>query len=207
VGIPTVAVVENMSELKLPGLAAELETLIERHELSTAAADDLRQLVGTPQAVFGSSHVTRLKEMWGIDASFSVPLLGELAASADAGVPHVLSQPDSEASSLYGQIAEAVDAEVSSLASLTLPGVRYTEADNLVAITLPDGTAQSISPLELRRRCRSPSNTPDSLPADVAPVDIVPMGNYAISVRWNDGHQSLLPYAAFIDEYSSSLAR
>ena len=65
-------------------------------------------------------------------------------------------------------------------------------------IALPDGTQQSITPHELRRQCRSPSNTPEDLPADLSPLDFVTMGNYAVSVRWSDGHQSLLPYSSFI---------
>ena len=55
--------------------------------------------------------------------------------------------------------------------------------------------------VELRRRCCSPSNRPDALPAELTPLDLVPMGNYAVSVRWSDGHQSLLPYRSFVEGY------
>ena len=55
--------------------------------------------------------------------------------------------------------------------------------------------------LQLRRRCCSPSNRPDELPADLTPLDLVPMGNYAVSVGWSDGHQSLLPYRSFVEGY------
>ena len=54
-----------------------------------------------------------------------------------------------------------------------------------------------------RRACRSPSNDPDNLPDDLSLLDSVPMGNYAISVRWSDGHQSLLPYRSFIEGYGA----
>lgn len=30
----------------------------------------------------------------------------------------------------------------------------------------------------------------DRIPRDVAPVEIHPVGNYAISVRWSDGHDT-----------------
>ena len=60
---------------------------------------------------------------------------------------------------------------------------------------------QSITPIELRRLCRYPSNDLDAIPQDVYPLDMVPMGNYALSVRWSDGHQSLIPYASFVEGY------
>jgi len=68
-------------------------------------------------------------------------------------------------------------------------------------IALAGGEVQSISPHELRRLCRSPSNDVGSLPDDLMPVDCMPMGNYAVSVRWSDGHQSLIPYASFVDGF------
>ena len=64
---------------------------------------------------------------------------------------------------------------------------------------------QSIDPYALRRQCRSPSNRPDELPDGLAPLDFVPMGNYAVSVRWNDGHQSFIlhiPYASFVEGWA-----
>jgi DUF971 family protein len=39
----------------------------------------------------------------------------------------------------------------------------------------------------------------DRVRDDVAPVELVPLGRYAVSVRWNDGHQSLMPYRSFLD--------
>ena len=202
VGIPTVAVVENMSELRLSELSMQLEGLLSKHSIADEAADELRQLVAQPASVFGKSHVTQLKEMWGISASFSLPLLPEVAGSADGGVPLVVTQPEGEAADLYASLAAAVDTEVSALATLELPGILYSSEEKAVLIASPNGgEMQKISPIELRKRCRSPSNTPDSLPDDLEPLDVVPMGNYAVSIRWSDGHQSLLPYASFVDGY------
>ena len=81
-----------------------------------------------------------------------------------------------------------------------LPTLMYFGSKNEVMIQ-HNGTMQTISPLALRKRCRSPSNRVDELPADLVPVEILPMGNYAVFVRWSDGHQSLLPYESFIDGY------
>ena len=82
------------------------------------------------------------------------------------------------------------------------PQLRYDASDGMVHITLPgDAPPQSIDAIELRRRCCSPSNRPDELPADLTPLDLVPMGNYAVSVGWSDGHQFLLPYRSFVEGY------
>ena len=78
VGIPTVAVVENMAGVSLPSLAADADAFAAKHELSSDAADELRALLTKRVSIFGESHVGRLKDMWGIDASFSLPLLQEV---------------------------------------------------------------------------------------------------------------------------------
>ena len=201
VGIPTVAVIENMSGLRLTSLRAKAEELILKHSLTSAAADDFRELCAAEQTIFGESHVPRLKDMWGIAASFRLPLLPDVAASADGGVPLVVGAPESDAASVYAELAAAVHSEVSALDTLELPQVMYSEEQKQVLIALPDGSTQSLAPQELRRACRSPSNDPDNLPEDLFPLDCLPMGNYAISVRWSDGHQSLLPYASFVQGY------
>lgn len=201
VGIPTVAVVENMNGLQLPRLAEEAETLITKHDLSDAAASDFRELLRTTQDIFGEGHVRQLKAMWGINASFSLPILPELAKSADSGVPFVTSAPESDAAAVYAQLAEAVDTEVSALATRQVPQIMYSQDENTVLIANIDGSLQRMSPIELRKRCVSPANRPDDLPADLQPIDFVPMGNYAVSVRWTDGHSSLLPYESFVENY------
>jgi Mrp family chromosome partitioning ATPase len=178
VGIPTVAVLENMSGMGSDAaLAAKGEAYIQRHGLSADAAAELRDLLSSVEPVFGASHVAQLKEMWGIAASITMPLLPSVAASADDGIPLYVSLPESDAASTYDALASAVDAEVSALEGLVLPQIMYLQDENRIATMLPDGSSQSISPLELRRRCRSPSNNPDALPDDLAPLDFVPMGN------------------------------
>ena len=88
--------------------------------------------------------------------------------------------------------------------TLTLPLPRPlplppTPTPDQVLVLLPGGGIQTIDAYALRRLCRSPSNRPDELPPDLAPLEFAPLGNYAMSVRWSDGHQSLIPYRSFVE--------
>jgi len=194
-----------MARLSLPSLDADADAFASKHALPDEAAAELRALLARQASVplFGESHVEQLQQMWGIDASFSLPLTPDVAASADGGVPLVVSQPTSDAAATYTQLATAVAREVRALGTRPRPQLMYLSESNQVAIITPDGGSQAISPVALRRLCRSPSNVPEAVPDDVTPLDIVPMGNYAVSVQWSDGHQSLLPYASFVEGWSS----
>ena len=129
--------------------------------------------------------------------------LTQVASSADDGVPLVVATPDSTAATVYKDLATAVDLEVGRLGERQLPQIMFSSEEQRILIAISDGSMQTISPLELRRRCRSPSNTPDQLPQDLAPLDFAPMGNYAVSVRWSDGHESLIPYESFVEGFQS----
>ena len=61
--------------------------------------------------------------------------------------------------------------------------------------------SQRLTAVALRRLCRSPANNPEAIPPGVAPTDWVPLGRYAVSIQWSDGHQSLMPYRSFVDGY------
>lgn len=119
-------------------------------------------------------------------------------------MPHVVSHPSSAASALFLQLAAAVDREVFKnelkQAQQAQTVVDFDAASNEVAATI-GGVRYALSPIELRRKCRSPVNVPDSCPPDLAPVEIEPMGNYAVSIVWSDGHQSLFPYATFTGHF------
>ena len=224
VGIPTLAVMENMCGLQLSGVDAAAEGFAAKHGLSADAAAELRALMGSQlqgdgAALFGASHVQSLQQMWGIEAAFSLPLMPALASSTDDGVPLVVSQPQSAAARTYDALAAALEREVAGLRDVVRPVCMYSSDERRVLVLLPSGGdergsggggdgvgvggggegPQSIDPYDLRRLCRSPSNQPDNLPDGLIPIDFVPMGNYAVSVRWNDGHQSLIPYASFVE--------
>ena len=111
----------------------------------------------------------------------------------------MVSQPDGDASRAYAQLADAVIRELDALRAVAKPTCMYSSEQQLVLVLLPGGGIQTIDSYALRRLCRSPSNRPDDLPPNLAPLEFAPLGNYAMSVRWSDGHQSLLPYRSFVE--------
>ena len=77
--------------------------------------------------------------------------------------------------------------------------LRQQGADRL-AITWRDGAETVIAVRDLRLACGCAHCVdewtgeqrldPDSVPADVKPTRIEPVGRYAIQIAWSDGHES-----------------
>jgi Mrp family chromosome partitioning ATPase/DUF971 family protein len=192
--------------------------LLNGRSTADALADELVQIVLAQQQgeksargaqtteriqIFGPGHKQRLTEQWGIEHSFSVPLLQQIAANGDKGTPYVLEYPDSEPTKIYIQLAKAVVSEIAKAKYSTLSSSRPTivyDKDRHV-LTVDD---DELAPATLRRACRCASCVeemtgrqilvPSQVSDAVAPVKMGATGNYAWSVDWSDGHRSLFPY-------------
>jgi Mrp family chromosome partitioning ATPase/DUF971 family protein len=189
VEVPCVAVVENMSYFTAPES-------------------------GVKHFIFGPGHRSRLQNDYGIANAFSMPIEPTLSAQSDAGVPFVISHPESETSAVYNLISAAVVQEVSKLlyGGLSAPLVEFDkESGELVVTTTDDLPIQRIWPATLRRQCRcalcidemsgAPKLDPSTVSESIRPMQLVPVGNYAIQVAWSDGHESLYPYRRFVDNW------
>lgn len=44
---------------------------------------------------------------------------------------------------------------------------------------------------------------PEDVSDKIKPLEMAPVGNYALGVTWSDGHKSLFPYRAFVEHYKS----
>jgi Mrp family chromosome partitioning ATPase/DUF971 family protein len=225
VNVPCIAVVENMAyyevenkvKLDVEALqAAFVEKLtasgvcqngVTPDELAAElvqAAVDSTPAVGDKEHVriFGPGHTKRLSEQWGIEHTFSMPLMDSIAANGDSGTPFVLANPDSPQTAIYKALASSVVSEVSkakySKESLR-PVVEFNKEDRKIEV---DDSA--MAPVELRRACRCASCVeemtgrqiliPSSVKETIEPLKMYPTGNYALSVDWSDGHKSLYPY-------------
>merc|ERR1719183_2448313 len=86
--------------------------------------------------IFGKGHKERLAKSFGIENTFSVPLLDKIASHGDSGKPYVLENPTSNVSQIYTSLAETVVSEVAKLAemAITRPSVRYDDKEHVITM-------------------------------------------------------------------------
>jgi Mrp family chromosome partitioning ATPase/DUF971 family protein len=160
--------------------------------------------------IFGMGHAKRLSQQYGIEHTFSIPLLPTIAANGDAGTPYVLEHPSTPQSNVFKQLASAVVSEVAKIkysGGSQRPIVEYRKDEHVIVVSnlgSKSTAAHSMTPATLRRSCRCAACVEEftgrqllelrSIPETVAPRKMYPTGNYALSVDWSDGHRSLYPY-------------
>eukprot|EP00986_Skeletonema_menzelii_P008483 scaffold3598_cov139-Skeletonema_menzelii.AAC.7 len=230
VNVPCIAVVENMAyfekeksanvEVDYVTLTDQfLQVLKERDDIADeVAADVVSSLVATVKEnvqntgkgeiekirIFGQGHKRRLSEQWGIEHTFSVPLVSTIAKNGDSGTPFILENPSSPQADTYKELAKVVARETSKVlfSKASRPNLSYQSEDHAIRVDGMDhGT---LSPAELRRECRCAACVeeltgkqilnPESIPESIQPMSLSPTGNYAVSIDWSDGHRSLYPY-------------
>lgn len=170
------------------------------------------------QHIFGAGHRGRLADMWGITNTVQMPLVADVASCGDRGVPFIIANSDSEHSVAFSELAQAVVREVSKLkySANDRPQLSFQPAEGTITIET-EGDKQVMPSADLRRQCRcalcveefsgKPLLDPDTVAADIVPSDFAPIGNYAVSVQWSDGHSSLFPYSAFARGYKARTKR
>ena len=216
VNIPCVAVVENMAEYSTYKFSQEFYRELGEKTAAVAAASgsvepvikciqDAIEAQQTPLRLFGDGHSKRLREMWGIDNLVSLPLLQEVSICGDAGMPYVISNPDSAVSKTMKDLAGGVIDEISRLseadaAELSNFALDYNENTGMIRY----GKYGEILPKALRADCRCATCVEEftgkslldknSISEKIKPLGMAPIGRYAISVDWSDGHKSLYPF-------------
>lgn len=191
VSVPSIAVVENMSYFVAPD-------------------------TDTKHFIFGKGHKQRLVEQYGVKNSFSMPIDPELSEQSDIGVPYVVAHPDSLLAKEYHQMASTVVREVAKIkfGGLTRPDVSFEEESGYIVVKKAQSLEeQKIWPPTLRRQCRCALCVDEmtgrvrlkaeDVAETVKPAHIAPVGNYAVSISWSDGHPSLFPYSRFVDDWES----
>jgi len=177
--VPTVAVVENMSYFVCGNCS-------ERHE------------------IFGQGAMRKLIDQFGIQNAFSLPVEPEVSAACDSGDPIVAEKPDSEIAGCYRDLADAVIREISKLLFSDAEKPQVSFAPGKGVVFTADGQEKVFAPAELRRGCRCAQCVNEmtgekmlrdsDVGEDIVPEQISPMGNYAVTVSWSDGHSSIYPF-------------
>lgn len=187
--VPTLGVVENMSYFTCPDCKSK-------------------------HRIFGEGARQRLKSAYGFKNSFEVPMEPALCRAGDTGLPVVLENPKDPLSSIYLDIANKTYAEMVKLkeSGTGFPNLLYNVGLNC-ELEYPDGRIVEIVPSDLRKACRcaacidemtgAPLLDPNSVPDDIFPQKVEPVGNYAVSIHWSDDHRSIYPYESLIKDFDS----
>ena len=236
VNIPCIAVVENMAEYSTyafpegfyeslgakAATAAAVSTAFNKDptkamEAVTKVIRDAVEAQKKPRKLFGDGHNTRLRDMWGIENIISIPLLEEVSSSGDTGIPHVLRYPDSEIASSMTELAEGVVTELARLSSIVSTAAPLA-VDRITNEIIFEGVSR-IPSKNLRLDCKcavcveeftgKKLVNADKISNDLKPMSTAPIGRYAVSVDWSDGHKSLYPFrqiAALVESEAKALA-
>ena len=220
--------VMGMDEKAAVGMAGELVKIVQQNIQNAATSansntdddadgdNEMEQI-----RIFGPGHKRRLSEQFGIEHSYSIPLLGQIAQNGDSGTPFILEHPNSPQADIYRQLASSVVSEIAKAKSkgAKRPTVTFNSEEHMLQVndigSEESGEAvkdedededkdSTISPAELRRECRCAACVeeltgkqildPTSVRETIKPLNMYPTGNYALSVDWSDGHKSLYPY-------------
>lgn len=157
---------------------------------------------------FGRGKST-LQERFGLATLAELPI-----------VPGVsdLAKPDAGADmEELARLAENVHRAIgkSRIEAESHPEVSF--ADGYIHIKWPDGEEDDIPPYNLRCACPcaacideytgQPILDPNSVPRNIQPQTMQPLGNYAVSIAWTDGHSSGIFAWEFLREFGKHIAR
>ncbi len=145
--------------------------------------------------IFGQGGGEKLKERFGIEVLGQLPILPQLTLSIQEPLAneYIMQTVDSAMRALGKR----------SILQTEIPQIQFDDKE--VTLTWPDGTRYQISNRELRLSCRCALCANEltgekifsekNLLPNIAAKQIAPLGNYALSIAWNDGHASgIYPY-------------
>jgi Mrp family chromosome partitioning ATPase/DUF971 family protein len=172
VNVPILGVIENMAYFVAPDTSAKYY-------------------------IFGEQKAGALSKRFGVKTLVEVPIQEDLSGG--------ISEYQANA-----YIQKAADELLKSLASQS-PDSGLKDAgfrEGQVVLVFNDGRELSARAFDLRANCQCALCVseltgkqlvdPKKIPADINPVEILPLGNYAVGITWSDGHASgIYPYNMF----------
>src|SRR3989338_6227 len=147
--------------------------------------------------IFGQNARQSLNERFGIGLLAEFPLLAQLTYPMDSSVGNDF-------------IRQALDRIMMALGKSTVqqkevPQIQFDSRK--VTLAWSDGTQIQVSNRDLRLSCRCAVCINEmtgerilqekDVRSDIVPQEVIPLGNYAVGITWNDGHASgIYPYRA-----------
>jgi ATP-binding protein involved in chromosome partitioning len=136
--------------------------------------------------VFGDSH--------SLENRFGIKILVEIRLIPDLNLKEYMNKA---ADSLLAVLEER------NKGDQRIPQVAFSQQS--IQLKFPDGKTLNLDNRDVRLACQcavcvnemtgQKTLNPSKIRPDIAPVEITPLGNYAIGISWNDGHSSgIYPY-------------
>ncbi len=140
--------------------------------------------------LFGDSHT--LEKRFGVKTLVEIPLIANLALE-----PYMTAGAEAMLKALH---AQAQNKESLPQASFDAEHIYLKYADGRhVQVSNHDVRLNCMCALCVNELTGQKLITPAKIRPDIAPKEIVPLGNYALSITWNDGHSSgIYPYSMFL---------
>ena len=175
VDIPVLGIIENMSYFLCPSCGERAE-------------------------IFGNGGARAEADRLGVPFLGEIPLHIDIRVTSDSGQPIVVSAPQSLHAQIYRDIAARAwsELEIASGARLSPPKLELSGDHKTLTATFEDGGVAEL-PAELLR-VMSPSaevqgHSPDqrvtvAKKRQVKIKDLTPVGNYAVKINFDDGHNT-----------------
>lgn len=177
VSVPTLALVENMSFIRCDGC-------------------------DKPMKPFGNGYLDKLQSDFNIPFAFKLPIFQSVSEKGDEGIPFVLSED------ITGKEIRQVFMDMARLvleSSCEKEDVQVTvlkEDDKFFIQVQSGGKDGKIGAYDLRIQCQCAACVDEmtgepilqlkDVDRSVRPLDIMKTGNYAVRIKWSDGHSSSL---------------
>ncbi len=153
---------------------------------------------GKKYYIFGEQKAGALSARFGVKTLVEIPIQQDLSGDMRSYQPNAYVQKAVE------ELIKSVENSQKDQCSLKDAGYR----DGQVVLVFSDGRELSAKAFDLRAGCPCASCVSEvtgkrlldvkKIPADINPVDILPLGNYAVGITWSDGHASgIYPYTMF----------
>jgi ATP-binding protein involved in chromosome partitioning len=161
------------------------------------------QHCGQETAIFGSGGGAKMAEETEVHFLGSIPLDPQIMTSGEDGMPILIKGADSPAGKAYKKLAGIIGDRVNEMkatGNMLEPENAEISSKGELLISWPDGHESVYSPYHLRINCRCAvcidENTgqrtldPARVPLDIQMQNINPVGRYAISIAFSDGHNT-----------------